>query len=357
MSRKRIVLVINDLKGNGAERFVLTLADEFQRQGHHCHIVCFKRLQELNSAQTLNIHHFPLRWLRWIPRGLRGQLLAPLLDAFIRREAGGNPDLVLSNLLPVDRILCHSRLPNVHLVIHNTMSLELLNHSNPQQRAAKLQQLAGIYCRKPAVCVSKGVLADFQKLFPAHQPVTRIYNPVDAGFIRQMAAAPNPVTAGQYLVHVGKFKAAKRHDRLLRAYAQSGVKLPLVLLGQGELLESCQQLATELGIAERVIFAGFQRNPYPVIAGATAMILSSDFEGLGLVILEAIALGTPVISTDCPSGPAEILPANHLVPVHALDQLAQKMNAVSQSPLDFRLALDERFHPEVAAEQYLALSA
>jgi glycosyltransferase involved in cell wall biosynthesis len=109
---------------------------------------------------------------------------------------------------------------------------------------------------------------------------------------------------------VGRFVAQKRIDRLIQAFAAAvhrGLDANLILLGQGPLQHKLQRLADELGIKSRVFFAGFQPNPYPYIKAASALVMSSDYEGFGMVLLEAMALGTPVISTDCPSGPREIL--------------------------------------------------
>lgn len=332
---------------------VLTLADELQAQGQTCHIICFKRFQELRSKQTVQTHIFPLQFLRWLPRSIRGRVVAPLLDRFIRLKAG-TPDLVLSNLLPADRILSHSQLPNVQLVVHNTLSQELLATAKPEKQSELRSMLASIYARKPCIAVSRGVLEDLQQLLPQQKQALCIYNPVDLELIAEAVQEPNPIKLAEYLIHVGKFKQAKRHDRLLRAYALSGVQTPLVLVGQGELLATAQELAKELRISERVVFAGFHANPYPLIAGSKGLLLSSDFEGLGLVILEALALKVPVISTDCPSGPNEILPSSHLVALDDLLGFANKLQALDQNPASFHVELKPAFAPRYAAQQYLA---
>jgi glycosyltransferase involved in cell wall biosynthesis len=352
-STKNIVIVIPDLKGNGAERVMMTLAAEFQARGHSVTLVCFKDVTELATDTAFRRVNFPMNTFRWIPRALRGRVLARLLDAFIRRHAG-MPDLVLSNLEPADRIMSHSRLPGVHLVIHNTMSLEHGPRLRGKNANSYKAYLDSIYKRKPSVAVSAGVRTDFRLLFPGAPDCTHIYNPVDVDFIRRMAVG-EPFLPNDYLMHVGGFKHAKRHDLLVQAYARSGVTTPLVLVGKGGLEAAVREQVAELGLTERVIFAGFHANPYPLIAGAKAMILSSEFEGLAIVLLEAMSLGVPAVSTDCPSGPGEFLPPRNLVPPGDVDALARLIAAVDERPRAHLAPLQKPFTPAPAAQSYLDL--
>jgi glycosyltransferase involved in cell wall biosynthesis len=347
-----IVFVINNLQGNGAERVVITLADWFAAHGYDCHLVCFSGLRELPSRSDLKIHYFR-HSLEWIPPFLRSIFVPRLLDRYILKRIGV-PDLVLSNLLKADRIMSRSRLENVILVIHNTISKQLEN-TKAAQRRRKYSFLVSVYTAKPAICVSKGVMDDFEKLFPGHLPARFIYNPVDVDFILRMAKGKNPFQQTRYFLSVAKFKRAKRHDLLIQAYAQSNVDVPLVLVGKGELLNDMELLVDQLNLRGKVLFAGFHGNPYPIIRDAACMIVSSDFEGLGMVILEALALGVPVISTDCESGPREILPANNLVPVGDVAALAKKISEAAQAPGIFRADLAEHFKIDNAGKQYLSL--
>jgi len=121
-----------------------------------------------------------------------------------------------------------------------------------------------------------------------------------------------------------------------------------------------RRLAAELGIANRVIFAGFHSDPSPFYATADLFVLSSNHEGFGNVIVEALSFGLPVVSTDCPSGPAEILENGRwgrLTPVGDAQALARAMDESLSTPVD-RDALKRRaadFSPEIAARKYLDL--
>ena len=345
---KNILLAINDLKGNGAERVVISLAEQFKKMDHRVTILCFKNKVELPVDESLRIIFFKISWWRWIPRNIRGKLVSPFLDFFIRRKVG-TPDLILSNLLPVDRIMSESKLNNVFLVVHNTMSheYEVIDGRLPDSEIKK------IYQKKPVVCVSKGALDDFNGLFPGHKKTSYIYNPINIDFIKKSADSPVEVPYRDYIIHVGKFSKAKRHDFLIQAYFKSDKKRALVLVGKGSEESKCMELVRNLGLEDRVFFAGFHSNPYPLIKGADLMVLTSDYEGLPTVLLEALALDKPVVSSNCKSGPSEILPKRNLYENADMMKLVEYLN--SRDYQQFRTKISDKFMPEAVANEYLKL--
>lgn len=348
--QKKVVLAISSLQGNGAERFVLTLAKALKDSGHEPHVVYFRKIIELPLVEDIQYHYFPFEKYRIIPKFLRTGIVAKAFDDFILKHIG-QPDLVLSNLYPIDVILARSKLPNVHMVIHNTTSEEYKGKLTPKF----IQKLSKVYLSKPCVGVSEGVTQDFKLLFGQTSPIITIYNPVDVENIKSAAEEYIPDIDGPYIVNVGKFKAQKRHDVLIRAYAKANINEKLVLVGAGRLKKQTEQLVKELNIEDKVIFAGFKKNPYPYMKHAKFMVLSSDFEGLGLVILESIVLGIPVISTDCPSGPSEILSENQLVPVGDIDALSLKINQTVNNLDRYSVVLAKPFTQEYAVAEYLQL--
>lgn len=346
---KTIVLAIFTLQGNGAERFALTLAKGLIDAGHEAHIVYFKNIIDLPIPEGVKLHFFDYQKYRAIPKFMRASFAAKAFDRFVIKNIG-IPDLVLSNLFPVDFILSKSQLPNVHLVIHNTTSLEY-----GERLEGMKKQLDKVYLAKPCVAVSKGVEKDFIKVFGSKSRITTIYNPIDVEQVVSTANEYIPDIEKPYIVNVGKFKQQKRHDILIKAYAKANVQEKLVLVGTGELLETSKKLVKDLGIEGKVIFTGFKKNPYPYIKHAKFMVLSSDFEGLGLVILEALALGIPVISTDCPSGPNEILQANNLVAVGNIFELSLKINQALKEVDNYSTNLNPSFTQSYAVAEYMRL--
>ena len=259
--------------------------------------------------------------------------------------------------MPVDRILCQSKLENTFLVVRNTISKELLKNLSSSEKQQSIKRLSKIYTKKPTISVSKMAMLDFCNTF-SHcklKPTNYIYNPVNVAQINQHAQSITTLKVSNYIIHVGKFNIAKRHDILIKAYHKSAVKNHLVLLGQGVLKEKIKKLVQSLQLSDKVIFAGFYKKPYPLIKNAKLMILSSDFEGLAIVILEALVLGVPVISTNCPSGTSEILASKNLCNTGDIDALSQLIKKAINNSAEYKQPLNKQFTLDYATKKYLKL--
>jgi glycosyltransferase involved in cell wall biosynthesis len=196
-----------------------------------------------------------------------------------------------------------------------------------------------------------------------------IYNPVDTDHIKTLATAPleHPWFAPgavPVVLSAGRLTRQKDFPSLLRAFAQVRQSRParLVILGEGEERTSLETLARELGCRDDIALPGFVPNPYPYMAAAGVFVLSSAWEGFGNVLIEAMALGVPVVSTDCPSGPAEILGRGRygtLVPVSDVDALARAIATTLDQPPEARRSIERAssFSCERIASQYLAAIA
>jgi len=348
--KKKVLLVINCLQGGGAERVVLTLGQGFYEIGYEVHILRFKPLVQYDLSQNLNYHVLKFKPYKLIPGAQRrDRVFARAVDKYVMQYIG-QPDIILSNLDRADSILSNSKLLNITYIIHNTVSLLYKFNKNHDAEQLK-QRMIDIYAKHPCVCVSEGAQKDFIKSFGNITPTTAIHNPIDRDSIRKQADAFVPEYQN-YIIHVGSFKDAKRHDVLLKAYARTDQSMPLLLLGKGKLKDEIEQLVVELNLEEKVVFLGFQENPFPYIKHAKFKVLTSDWEGFALVIAEALVLGTPVISTNCPSGPSELLPQNNLMPMGDIEAIADKMKHAMMNPQQFKALFDENLLPVKIAEQY-----
>lgn len=354
MKKKSIAIVIKCLLGNGAEKVVQNQSALFLKYGHDVHIFCFTDTQEIPINEKIPIHIFPVNGLKWLPRTFRKKFLTTKLDHFIEKKMG-TPDLVLSHLNVADRVLSQSR-HNVAMLIHMHVSQFYLLGLSEHEKIAKIAKMRSIYQHRKCIAVSKGVSEDFKELFPSCD-VHTIYNPLDSEYVKsQSNAAPSPLDPpAQYLVHVGSLTPVKRHDLLLQAYSLSEQALPLLIIGKGPLEDSIRAQIKELKLEDKVHLVGFTSNPYPYIKKSRGLILSSQSESLSTVILEAISLGTPVISTDCPCGPREMLPELNLVTPNEAIELAKKMNELVDSPENFKTTLPSTFSEKCIINQYLNL--
>jgi glycosyltransferase involved in cell wall biosynthesis len=173
------------------------------------------------------------------------------------------------------------------------------------------------------ICVGDYVLNDLANNFGVpRNKMARIYNPVDVDMTRQLAeAGGNPYSGeGPHLVAASRLSKEKGVDVLLDAMplVRAAVSTAdLTILGEGPLKADLLAQRARLGLNEAVHLAGFQPNPYPHFKHADLLVLPSRFEGLPLVVLEALAVGTPVVASDCPGAVREILadcPMARLVP-------------------------------------------
>ncbi len=183
--------------------------------------------------------------------------------------------------------------------------------------------------------VSRGVADDLiEKLSVSPDRVRVVYNPIVEPGIDELAVEPldEPPYGGAepILLAAGRLVPAKGFDVLLRAFAEITRRkdASLVILGDGPARRALRALAASLGIESRVFFPGFVKNPFRYMARSTVFVLSSRYEGLPGVLIQAMACGVPVVSTDCPAGPNEIITQGKdgiLVPVGSAEALATEI--------------------------------
>jgi glycosyltransferase involved in cell wall biosynthesis len=142
--------------------------------------------------------------------------------------------------------------------------------------------------------------------------VVNIYNPIDTAYIGEMASKNEPAAGYDYIVAAGSMGDSniKQFDKLIEAYAASVLpagNCKLLILGRGSQKQNLEKFVADKGLSGNVIFKGFQENPYVYMRNALFYVLSSKYEGLPMVLLEALACGTPVIAFDCFTGPSEII--------------------------------------------------
>lgn len=276
-------------------------------------------------------------------------------------------DLSLMTLLIVKLLGLH--VPVV-VSVHNHLTSEVMFAKGPN--AYKLRAVIWILRRvihraHGVIAVSQGVADDLKRHFSLPDGRLHVvYNPVVTAEMRQRLQEPltdNPVpTDTPWVLYAGRFVPAKGLDILFDAFQRMAdtTNAHLVLLGDGPLRRDLIAVAKAVGLAERIHLVGFHSNPLPWIREADVMALPSRHEGLANVLIEALACGTQIVASDCPSGSAEILDSGRygqLVPVGDVHALAGALlRSLSGEFLVPRVLLTERaqaFTSVRAARAYL----
>ncbi|MES9970796.1 MAG: glycosyltransferase [Candidatus Thiodiazotropha sp.] len=216
------------------------------------------------------------------------------------------------------------------------------------------------------IAVSEGVREDTLAVSGvALEKVVVVRNPVVTPQLLEAADAPSPhpwLGDGEIpvILGVGRLTLQKDFPTLLRAFAELRARMPcrLIILGDGRQREKLQAMSKELGISEALALPGFTPNPYAYMKRADLFVLSSRWEGSPNALTEAMALGTPVVSTDCPSGPSELLDGGRiapLVPMGNWQALAKAMQRMLEEPPDPALLRESvgEYNAQQSAAHYL----
>ncbi|WP_070156327.1 glycosyltransferase [Sphingobium phenoxybenzoativorans] len=302
LPRKRILFVINSLAGGGAERVLLELIGA-SRQFLSDYDISLALLDDEAKEYT------PPPWLHIHQLNGRFKLIQSIRE-LLKLARAERPDLTLS-------FLTRANIASVavaRMLGHKAIISERVNTSGHFAHgiAARLSKamVRTIYPHADRIiAVSDGIAEDLERNFsvPGSRLVT-IPNPVDSDRINLAAAEEMTLPVdGPYIVAVSRLSKNKNVILLTDALAASGLKLPLVILGQGPEHDEIKARAKTLGVEDRIVLAGFAANPYPVMRAASCYVSASNAEGFPNGLVEALALGLPVVATNCPSGPSEIL--------------------------------------------------
>ena len=307
MTGRPAVLLINSLGTGGAERTVIAAAAELRKRHREVRILCL----ELSPAQT----PLPVVQLSRMSAATTGfcklaalPILAVRLSRYVAREKAG---VVMSHLFRANfvnvlaRLLARSR--HRAIVVNHTRVSRLL--SEGLQGRVNWKLCRWLYPRADLVAsVSAGAAAEGAGLLalPPGRSVI-LHDPIDTAAASAAGASEG---AAQAIVCVGRLVALKRFQDVIIAFARlapdhSGLRLRIV--GDGPESPALQRLSERLEVAQRVTFLGMVADPARAVAGCACFVSSSETEGFGMAIVEALAAGVPVIASDCAYGPREIL--------------------------------------------------
>lgn len=370
---RRIALVMSGFGQGGVPAMMLVLARALLAEGHRVDLVVARNegpRRDLvpGGVRVIDLEslHPRFSWRRLVrKKSHRVLACARPLAAYLEAE---RPAIVFSggNYINVIALRARSR-STVKPVIVVSQRSHFSHESQGKLLARWLIRRA--YPRADAiVAVSDGVADDLAAgTGLTRERITTIYNPavtpeVIANSRQPASHAWLTGTGPPVVVAAGRLHRAKDFPTLIRAFAQVRARRParLIIFGEGAERTALEQLVARLGLSDDVDLPGFVDNPHACMARAGVFVLSSAWEGFSNVVAEALACGPPVVATDCPSGPAEILAHGRygrLVPVGDADAMAAAIAATLDDPGDSaaRRARAAEFSVATAVQRYLAL--
>jgi glycosyltransferase involved in cell wall biosynthesis len=354
--KSAICNVLPNLRGGGAEKVALNLTNDWALRGFQVDLVLMQRDGELLEDVSPRVRLYDLDANR-----IRDALLS--LVGYFRSQ---KPRVTLVHMWPLTSAaviawLLAGRPGKLFLCEHTSLSNHIQLDLEISVRAVQALLRLTYPLATGVIAVSSGVAKDLLELSGLSPHKIRVINnPVVAldlkpRFLNHQRVDRDPLwpSNSQYrLITVGSLKKSKNYRLLIEAFAiiSADLEAGLVILGEGPERQKLEAFITKLGLSERIILAGFHPDPSRWLQAADLLVLSSDFEGLPTVLIEALAAGTPVVSTACPYGPDEILQNGEhgvLVPVGDREALADGIRealnrqwnaaALQQRALDFAI--------------------
>lgn len=264
----------------------------------------------------------------------KSRQIFPALLNYIRKE---EPDVLLAAMWPLTVIASLASFFSFKKTIcvvseHGILSDQYCSQGTFKFIILRMSMAIAYRLANTTVGVSKGVAEDIACLsFISPQKIKIIHNPAQTYYDADLCYKDFlPSLDMPVIITVGRYKEVKNHFLLIRAFSllREKIEAKLYIIGDGELKDSYASLIKSLNLEHDVVLTGFVSNPTPYYVCADLFVLSSDSEGFGNVIVEAMSVGTPVVSTDCKSGPREILQDGKygtLVPTGNPDALAKAM--------------------------------
>ena len=304
----KITLVTPSLFCGGAERVVVSLAEGFQLDGHQVTVIT-------GTEKNTDFYQLP-PGVKRIPLGIMGISKNPLdairsnlkrVSALRKAIKSSEPDIVMAHLTETNILTVLATLRTKYPVL-------ITEHCDPNLISygrfwETLRRLVYPFATK-LVNVSQGV-EDYFTWMPKRKKAV-IYNPF---FVSKNASSEIEIPEGvnterKWIMSMGRLTNQKGFDILLKAFAKVALKYrdwQLIILGEGELRSELEALKAKLGLKEQVVLPGRVKNPFLLMKRAQFFVMSSRFEGFPMAHGEAMLCGLPVIATDCPSGPRELI--------------------------------------------------
>lgn len=356
---RKIAIFIHALTIGGAERVFINLANGFCKMGYDVDIVVLSSNGGFREKVNPRVKIVDLKSKRAITSVFK-------LKKYI---SDNKPAAILSALGHINVVSIIASIgSNTKTIVteHSTNSIAFAKEGGIKAWIMPILMRFFYRYATHIVAVSKGVANDLNKNIKINQRIETIYNPT---LPKELVELTEVDTKHEWLtdknskivISVGRLAKVKQFDLLINAFSllEKEVDAKLIILGDGPEREYLREVAKTLGIADKVDMPGFTTNPYAFMAKSDLFVLSSMYEGLPTVLVEALACGTAVVSTNCPSGPYEILEAGRLgilVDDANPKSLAVAMKKALTEPAPKAMPQDlQKYTLEYACSEYLKL--
>lgn len=328
---KRVAIFIASFHGGGAERVMMTIANDLADRNYKIELLVANNQGIYKKELSNKVEIVDLNVSRVI-------YTLPKLVSYIRRT---KVKIILATVTHVNILAVISKLisgEKTRVVIREADTIGSRKSKGKGLSSRLLPFFRNYFYSKAdqVITPSKGVKDGLVSMkICSSDKIQVIPNPVDMKLIESQSRLPvNEILknydGADYILGVGRLTEDKDFETLIDSYKllleKSDHKIKLIILGEGDLREKLEKRVKEYGLQKMVLMPGFVSNPYPVIKMARCFVLSSRSEGLPNALIQAVCLGTPVVSTDCLSGPREILENGkwgELVPVQDIDKMSE----------------------------------
>jgi len=330
----QIAVVVRSLEFGGMEKVALTLSETFYKEGHESHLIYFNETsKKLPPPKNVHLHSFELK--KSMKKSLLGlgylwRIIAQILNVVFR-----NSFFVWSGLYtaPIFKKKLHSveeEFGKFDLIIFRGQgTFEMIwplhderfvfvnegliyddNYGYLKELYAKL-----LFRNRNISSISSGVKESFETIqnranFSVNQHIL-ITNPIDVDTTITLANIPTKTHPTPYIISAGRFHPVKNFPLLVEAYAYAraelGLTLDLLILGEGKERTKIKQTIKKHNLQDHIFMPGYTKNPYPWMRDAELFVLTSEHEGLGMVLLESMACGTDIVATDSPGGIKDVM--------------------------------------------------
>lgn len=296
---KKIAIVIGDLgMPGGAEKVAADLATEFHQRGYDVTVITFEEKNKSGYLQT------PAKHLHVSMPSREGSILSQL--ALLAQRVWAFRQVFQREQFT--HIFSFLESANIPCALASPLTLVSV-HIDPDEWTERQKKIIKFAFKRAraVVALTNSMQTKLETNLQLNN-VVRIYNPVMTNLVHQRAKEHIAINK-PFILAVGRLNALKRFDRLIAAYAQAKIAetCQLIILGEGELRQDLEKQIKVYGLQNRVLLLGYESNPYKYMTRAEYLVMSSDTEAYPVVLIEALSLGCPVLSTDCPSGPREII--------------------------------------------------